>query len=231
MAESTKSEPTPQKLILTVTYAIQALSAVGFVLFALRRNWENAFLTASVIALTLLPALLSCRYHIVIPPEFQVISAAFVFLSLFLESAADYYYRYWWSDIVMHRGSGFLLGVVGFNAMILLNQTDRIPRGMKPGFLCFFAVTFAAFHGVWEVFEFIVDQIAPAVNMQSNETGVRDTMHDLIVDTLGAVIVAVMGWVYLRTGCYSFIADGVRSFIQRNSHLIRQEPLTDGTAP
>src|SRR5688572_24880802 len=65
---------------------------------------------------------------------------------------------------------------------------------MRPEFLCFFAVTFAVFLGVlWEIFEFAVDKIAPIVNMQSGETGVADTMHDLIVDTLGAIVVALMG--------------------------------------
>jgi hypothetical protein len=73
-----------------------------------------------------------------------------------------------------------------------------------------------------EIFEFAVDRVAPHVNMQSNETGVVDTMQDLIIDTLGAVVVAVMGWIYLRTGRYSFIADGVRLFVQRNPRLLRR---------
>jgi hypothetical protein len=100
---------------------------------------------------------------------------------------------------------------------------------MRPGFLCFFAVTFAVFLGVlWEIFEFAVDRVAPGVNMQSNETGVRDTMWDLIVDTIGAAIVAAMGWMYLKTGRYSFIADGVRAFVNRNPQLV-SHPTDDGS--
>jgi hypothetical protein len=45
-------------------------------------------------------------------------------------------------------------------------------------------------------------------------------MKDLIVDTLGAVAVAAMGYVYLKTGRYSFIADGVRKFIRKNPTLL-----------
>jgi hypothetical protein len=221
--ELADSSPQERNTALAITLAIQALLVVGLVLFVRRRDWENVFLTASVIALTLLPALLDRRYRILIPPEFQLISAGFVFLSLFLGSAFNFYYRYWWWDVVLHISSGFLLGVVGFVALFLLNRTDRIPRGMQPGFLCFFAVTFAVFLGVmWEIFEFAVDQISPEVNMQSNETGVRDTMWDLIVDTLGAIIVAVMGWAYLKSGRYSFIADGVRAFIGQNPQLVHR---------
>src|SRR5690606_12135565 len=101
-------------------------------------------------------------------------------------------------------------------------QTDRLPQGMKPVFVCMFAVTFAVFLGViWEIFEWMIDKVAPWFNMQSTETGVDDTMHDLIVDTLGAVIVAAMGWAYMKTGRYSFIADAVRGFVERNPRLFR----------
>jgi hypothetical protein len=213
-----------RSIYLTLTLLLQGALGVGLALFVLRRDWENVFLTGLVIAITLWPALLSRRYRIFVPPEFQFIAAAFVFLSLFLGSAADYYYKYWWWDIVLHTGSGFLLGIIGFLSLFLLNRTDKIPRGMSAGFLCFFGVTFAVFLGViWEIFEFVVDRIAPAVNMQSNETGVVDTMQDLIVDTLGAVIVAGMGWIYAKTGRYSFVADGVRGFIARNPRLFRSE--------
>ena len=210
-------------LYLKLTLGVQALLVVGAVLFLLRRDWENVFLTLSVIALTLAPAFLREKYRIIIPPEFQFISAAFVFLSLFLGSATDFYYKYWWWDAVLHTGSGFLLGIIGFIAMFVLNGTNRIPRGITPGFLCFFAVTFAVFLGVlWEIFEFIVDRFTTA-NMQSQETGVVDTMQDLIVDALGAVVVALMGWAYSRSGRYSFLADGVRKFLTQNPRLFKHD--------
>jgi hypothetical protein len=206
------------------TIVIQAALVVGLALFVFRRDWENVFLTVMVIGLTLVPAFLLRKYRVYIPPEFQLIAAVFVYLSLYLGSARDFYYRFWWWDIVLHTGSGFLLGIVGWIAMFLLNQTERIPRGMRPEFLCFFAVTFAVFLGViWEIFEFAVDEFAPAINMQSRETGVTDTMHDLIVDTLGAVLVAAMGLAYARSGRYSFLADGVRGFIQKNPQLFRKK--------
>ena len=217
---ATRPTDDERTVYVTLTVAIQALLAVGLVIFILRRNWENVFLTVIVIALTLLPTFLGRRYRVVIPPEFQFISAVFVFLSLFLGSAADFYYDYWWWDIVLHTSSGFLLGIIGFLAVFVLNETDRIPQGMKPFFLCVFAVTFAISLGVvWEIFEFAVDRISPETNMQSVETGVVDTMQDLIVDTLGAVVVAAMAWIYLRTGRYSFIADGVGKFVRRNPQL------------
>jgi hypothetical protein len=208
---------------LAITAVIQAICVLGLVLYVLRRDWENVFLTASVIVLTLVPAILWRRYRILIPPEFQVVSALFVFLSIFLGSVRGYY-DYWWWDVVLHTSSGFLLGIVGFLCVFLLNRTDRIPREMRPIFLCLFAVTFAVTLGVvWEIFEFACDRIAPGMDMQgAAETGVRDTMHDLIVDTLGAIVVAAMGWAYLRSGRFSFLADGIKGFVEKNPKLFRR---------
>jgi len=214
-----------RSLYVTLTVCTQFIPAAALVLFLLRRDWENIFLTVLVIALTLLPAFVGRRYRIIIPPEFQFISALFVVLTLLLGSAADFYYKFWWWDMVLHTGSGFLLGIIGFLAVFLLNQTDRIPKGITPFFLCLFAVTFAVTLGVvWEIFEYAVDRISPATNMQSRETGVVDTMQDLIVDTVGAIVVAVMGWLHVRTGRYSIIASGLARFIRFNPRLFRKKP-------
>ena len=220
-----KSAPPSEdrNVYLAMTLVIQSALAVALVLFLVHRDWENVFLTGLVIGLTLVPAFLQRKFRIYLPPEFQLVAAAFVFLSLFLGSAHDFYDRFWWWDIVLHTGSGFLLGIVGFIALYLLNQTDRLPQELSPAFRCFFGVTFAVFLGVlWEIFEFAADHIAPYWNMQSGETGVADTMWDLIVDTIGAAIVGLMGYVYLKTGRYSFIADGVRGFVLKNPRLYRR---------
>lgn len=216
----TEPDSSERNISVTLTLILQGLIVVGLALFIYRRDWENVFLTTIVLLLTLMPVLLWRRYRIVIPPEFQLIAVAFVFLSLFLGSAFDLYYKYWWWDDVLHTSSGFLLGIVGFLAMYVLNGTDRLPADLTPAFRCIFGVTFAVTLGVlWEIFEFAVDRLAPAINMQSGETGVVDTMHDLIVDTIGAIIVALMGYAYLKTGRYSFIADGVRGFVHKNPRL------------
>jgi len=205
---------------LLLTLGIQAVLAVGLLVYLLRRDWENAALTGGVILLTLAPAFVWRRWRVYVPPEFQLTSAAFCFLSLFLGSATDLYYRFWWWDALLHTTSGFLLGTLGFLAVFLLNRTDRLPREVRPEFVCIFAFAFGVTLGVlWEILEYGLDLMWPYLDMQTRESGVRDTMHDLIVDTLGALIVSAMGWAYYRTGRYSFIADGVRSFVGRNPRL------------
>lgn len=205
------------------TIVIQTILVIGLAVFAVRGNWENVFLTATVIILTVLPAFVLRQYRIYLPPEFQLVSSGFVFLSLFLGSVTDFYYQFWWWDMVLHLSSGFLLGIVGFLVLFVLNSTDRLPKGIRPSFLCLFGVTFAVSVGVlWEIFEFAVDQTWPHINMQSTETGVVDTMHDLIVNTAGAVTVGAMGLAYFKSGRYSFVVDAVHAFVERNPRLFRK---------
>jgi hypothetical protein len=212
------------RLTTVLTLFMQGWLALGLVLFAVRRDWENVFLTLTVIGLIVVPAFLMRKWRIHVPAEFQLIAVAFVFLSLFLGSARDFYYKYWWWDIVLHTGSGFLFGVVGWIVLFLLLQSHRLPQGVGPALIAVFGVTFAVTLGVvWEIFEFAVDSLWPSVNMMSQETGVSDTMQDLIVDLIGAIIVAVLGWAHAKTGRYSFVVDGVGEFVRRNPRLFRKD--------
>lgn len=202
------------------TGIIQIFLILSLVYFFFHADWFNAFLTASVILLNLFPVFLHRRYNIFIPPEFHLLSVLFIFMSIFLGSVVDLYYTYWWWDILLHTSSGFLLGLIGFAVLFLLNQTNKIPKGMTPIFICFFAITFAVFLGVvWEIYEYIQDLFIPSMDMQDKGSGVNDTMTDLIVDMIGAIVVSSMGYLYLKTGRYSFIADSIQAFMLHNPEL------------
>lgn len=204
------------------TLFIQVWLAAAFLVFTYRQDWENVFLTLAVMGLIVVPAYLLRQSRVYVPPEFQLIAAVFVFLSLFLGSAGDFYYRFWWWDILLHMGSGFLFGVVGWIVMFLLLETDRLPRAIGPALLSVFGICFAVTLGVvWEIVEYGVDLLWPHINMMSHETGVADTMHDLIVDTIGALLVGVIGYAYTRRGRFSFLIDAVRRFMHRNPRLFR----------
>jgi hypothetical protein len=212
------------RLTTVLTLIIQAWLAIGLVLFIIRGDWENVFLTITVFGLIVVPAFLLKKWRIHVPAEFQMIAAVFVFLSLFLGSARDFYDRFWWWDIVLHAGSGILLGIAGWIMLFLLIQSDRLPRAIGPWLVFVFSVSFAVTLGVlWEIFEFAVDSLWPNVNMMSNETGVVDTMQDLIVDFFGAVIVGFMGWAHSKSGRYSFVVDGMHKFLRKNPRLFRKK--------
>ena len=47
----------------------------------------------------------------------------------------------------------------------------------------------------------------------------------------GALVVALMGYAYLKTGRYSFLGDGVREFLRKNPRLLgRKAESNEGVA-
>ncbi len=210
-----------------LTFALQAILVVGFIAEVMAKQWFTAVVTSGIILITFAPLLLEKKLRVFIPPEVILLSITFVFASLFLGEVRGYYERYWWWDIALHAGSGFLLGIIGFLLMHLLNETEEIGVHMKPGFVAFFAFLFAVGIGaLWEIFEFGMDSFF-AMNMQKemfgDPSGLTDTMWDLIVDTLGALIITVLGYGYLKTARNeSFLERWIHGFIKSNPRFFNR---------
>jgi hypothetical protein len=208
-----------------LTLVIQLVLVAGVIGFVLLRDWPNALLTVLVIALTALPRWLK-RVHVDLPPEFQLVAAAFVFCAIFLGTSLGFYGRFLWWDTALHTTSGCLLGLVGFIAVFLINGTDHRPEGMRVSLVAIFGFMFAVTLGVfWEIYEFIADNLIPGLDMQVVATGPNDTMIDMIVNTIGAAVVALLGYFYCRTGRDSFIVDIVWKFVRRNPRLFARKPV------
>jgi len=210
-----------------LTFVLQAILAAGAAAAVWEKQWLTAVLTVGIIGITLVPVLLARRFRVYIPPQFQLLAIAFIFASLFLGEVGGFYTRFWWWDIILHTGSGFLLGIIGFLLVHILNETEKIGVYLNPGFVAFFAFLFSVGTGaLWEIFEFGLDSLM-GMNMQKgmlgDESGLTDTMFDLIVDTLGALVIAVLGFKYLKTaGTKSFLERWIADFIARNPHLFRR---------
>jgi len=203
-----------------VTLGLQAILAIGFALSVVQGNWLNCVLIAGIILLTLFPILLKRRLDVFIPPEFELAAILFIFMTLFLGEIHGYYFRFAWWDKLLHTGSGFLLGILGFLLVYVLNEDENVDLNMNPRFVALFSLAFSVSIGAfWEIFEFAMD-VTFKLNMQ--KTGLVDTMWDLIVDTAGASAVAAMGYAYLRGKKGSFLESWMGSFIESNPRLFRR---------
>jgi uncharacterized membrane protein YjdF len=206
---------------LVILAVIQLVMAVQLVLLLLREDWPQAFFVAGIMALTLAPVVF--RMPVEIPSEIQIVALLFVFASLFLGEVRDYYQRFWWWDAALHTTSGLLLGMIGFMFVYILNEDRHVDLHMRPSFLALFAFFFAVGLGaLWEIFEFGMDEFA-GTNMQpavpGDPSGLTDTIHDLIVDSVGAAIVSVGGWRYLARARRSRVDNWAQRFIRRNPQL------------
>ncbi len=205
-----------------LTLFLQATLLAGAILFCFQGRWLTAGVTTAIIVVTLLPLVLGRRFDVRIPPEFEFLAVIFVYASLFLGEVHGYYIRYWWWDAVLHTGSGFLLGVLGFLLVYVLNERPDVALHMRPRFVALFAFMFAVGMGaLWEIFEFAMDQLF-GMNMQ--KSGLVDTMWDLIVDCVGAAVISLLGWLYMRTaGNTSFLERWIEGFIRANPRLFRAD--------
>lgn len=200
---------------------------IGEMLFALfQQQWATAALTFGIAAIISVPLVVVSKLRVYIPPQFQLITIAIVFAALFLGEVRDYYTRFAWWDTALHAVTGFLMGMVGFLIVYLFNEVEHIGLRMKASFVAFFAFMFALGAGaIWEIGEFILDQTLD-MNLQKpmhdDPSGLTDTMYDLMVDALGALVICVYGYLHLkRPHRGSFLKRWIASFIANNPGLLK----------
>ena len=211
-----KKKTLAEKVEVTLRYTfvvmtLLALLAHIFVDFFEPIQWEGFFSLLLALVLFTLPTVFSKRTNIKIPVEFQIFFLLFIFAAMYLGEVHDFYYRVKWWDSMLHSTSATLLGYIGFLLIFTLNRDKDIHLRLSPFFIALFTFCFAISIGVlWEIFEFLVDHIF-GLNMQKARSlghliegygdtrlGVLDTMKDLIVDAVGALFVAIMGYFYCK---------------------------------
>lgn len=226
------AEPAPvarvdfaQRVQFGVLLGLQIVMAVEVVLLLAQGLWINSAWLLAVMVLTGAPALLGPRLSVHIPAEYGLLAILFVFAALFLGEYRSYYERFWWWDLALHATSGLLLGILGFLLAYVLNESKRIDLHLRPRFVALFAFVFAIAVGAfWEIFEFTVDQVFGTTMqkpMLGDPSGLTDTMWDLIINALGALVICAFGWWHMLRQRRSFVDVWIEKFIEHNPRLFR----------
>ena len=186
-------------------------------------QWLSLFVVSLLLIVLFIPIIFKKRLQVDIPAEFHLTAVLFTFAALYLGEVQHFYQRVWWWDIALHGSAGLLMGIFGFLLIYILNESIRIDIHLTPGFIAFFAFTFAISIGtVWEIFEFSADQIFQ-LNMQKpmmgDPSGLTDTMWDMIVNAIGALMISLTGWWYLKSKKNYFVKDWIGKFIEKNPRL------------
>ncbi len=190
--------------------ALTALSIVGIILSLVNDNDEafsqylfNFTQTALMFAVTFVPLVLKKNIKLAIPAAIQVIFLIFCICHFILGEFGEFYLHVPHWDSILHFIGGSLTAILGFCFVDILNNSSRTKSYLTPVFLAIFAVCFTITVGViWEIYEFASDIIL-GTNMQrymDSVTGevfigmdaLKDTMKDLILESISAVAVAVV---------------------------------------
>jgi len=212
-----KGENLIDKIQVFATLLIRIAIIIAMIGSAINQRWTLLFTTTLILVLTFIPSLVKKRYKIYLPLEFEFAIILFIYASLFLGEVHGYYTKLWWWDIVLHTGSGLALGLIGFLIMYILDRKSMISA--NPIWIAVFSFSFGmAIGAVWEIFEFAMDSFF-GMNMQ--KSGLVDTMWDLIVDSIGALIVSVIGYYYIKGKKQPLFNRLLDRFVKENPKLLK----------
>lgn len=156
------------------------------------------------VAVLFVPDLIQKKFSCSIPNHLTILYYIFLYCAIYLGEVHSFYYRIPFWDSILHGFSAGMLGVFGFWLVDLLNQNEKVRVHLSPVFVALFAFCFAVTVGsLWEIYEFLGDEML-GLNMQKfreadgtvliGHQALSDTMKDIIIDSIGAFIIAVLGF-------------------------------------
>ncbi len=135
----------------------------------------------------MLPRIVNKLFKFNLENKVEFIYIIFIFISQFLGSVLNLFNIIWWYDLFTHFISGILTSIL---ALLLLQYFNVYDKNKK--FNLFFLLIFTIFiAALWEFMEFFADTFLNMNVQHSVDTGVIDTMEDMLIATLGGLIVFI----------------------------------------
>ena len=220
-----REEIKQKKGVATLYVVLRILVILVMVAQFLNGNFENVFLCILTLILFLVPTFIERKIRIDLPDTLEVIILLFIFAAEILGEIQAYYITFPYWDTMLHTLNGFLCAAIGFALVDILNRSERFSISLSPLFLALVAFCFSMTIGVlWEFFEctmdhfFLLDMqkdtvvhsissvmLDPLGGNHPNGTqligraALLDTMKDLFVNFIGAVVFSVIGYFYVKS--------------------------------
>ncbi len=194
------------EIVIKIIVAVCMLGAVvyGFAM----GNFLLCVKCGAGAALVFLPDLIYTLGKKKIGPVICSLFYVFLFCAIFCGEVFGAYGKITHWDTFLHAFSGSVLTAFGFALVNLLNDRKKVKGEFGIFFTCLFAFSFALAAGaVWEIYEYTFDGLL-GMNMQrfmtyegvvlSGHEALYDTMKDIIIDCVAALITAVVGGVGMK---------------------------------
>ena len=209
-----------KKTKLEIFYiVIRILSLVLFIsniIFAVFTNDDshrsrlifNTVQSGLMFVFTFFPGYIEKKGNVDIPNFMEIIFVVFCLCHFILGEISDFYIKVPHWDSILHTISGSMFAILAFSLIGLLNDSKKV--SLSPIFVALFALSFSMAVGAcWEIVEFGVDCIF-GTNMQRfdnsftrdplmGQIALMDTMKDLILDFLGALLICIIGFLGMKS--------------------------------
>ena len=176
------------KKINSILIFIISLISVCFFVKDLNMGLYNKLVPdISMILVLFLPRIFCKIFKFKISDALELLYIIFMILALFIGGVINLYNTTWWYDIVMHFISGLVTAVIG---LLVLNWFKMYKKSNKL-FNALYIIMFVLFiASLWEFLEYGIDVFLNQNMQHVIETGVSDTMQDMLVAFLGSVIIS-----------------------------------------
>jgi hypothetical protein len=223
------------ELLLRLLFII--LSLVSAVQSYLVRDWVSLASAGLTILFLLLPPVVEKILRMRLPMSFRWIWLGFIIASMYLGELHSFFYRIVLWDIILHTLSAMLLAYIAFLLLYVLTGSSDLKDKVSPLLAAIFVFSApVALGAVWELFEYAADMIF-GVNMikaiapgdltrfYDYQRGFLNSLHDLLMDALGALVTAACSYFYLQGKHRFFAAFGYLKdrFLQANPHLFSSQ--------
>jgi uncharacterized membrane protein len=180
-----------------IAWAMQGLILLNVIYGLATLNPHLVFIGLVGFSLTIIPVLVERRTSISLPWEVNFLIALAVFLHVAGYAQNWYILLYPYYDKMAHFISSITVALLGFVSILLVNRFSciKMTRLQIFFYIIIFTMAIGAF---WEIYEYLMDTFFGAFLVKPLQHGLDDTMIDLIFDLIGAVVVAVLGTLYIQ---------------------------------
>ena len=215
-----------QPAVFTVYLVLRLMVLATLVSSVIRSEYESAFICLLVLVLFMLPFFIQQNFGIELPSTLEIIILLFIFAAEILGELECYFITFPYWDSMLHTTTGFLCAATGFALIDILNRNSRIKfELMTVGVLWEFfefgmdrlfhmdmqkdtvvsSITSVMLDPTNKNIPVTIDGITSVtVNGQELgfggylDIGLYDTMEDLFVNFIGAVVFSTIGYFYIK---------------------------------
>ncbi|MDM5337109.1 hypothetical protein QUF84_07760 [Fictibacillus enclensis] len=184
-----------RKWVLMLSLAYTVFMAVLFFYYFSKGTTHSYQVAIGGVLCGAIPLVLAKFTRLAFNLSITISYLVFLFASQYLGSILHFYGLGWW-DTFLHLLSGALLAFVAIALYERLVHREGKTE-ISPWLLFWFVFSFAVLGGVvWEMYEFSMDQL---FHMTLQGGGNSDTMVDLIADTTGGLVIAVISLIKTKS--------------------------------
>jgi len=194
-----------------------ASSAYIIIYNIIRQSYIQALLGLITLAFLLICPLAEIILRVKLDEAMRTFVVLFSLFAFNIGTVMEWYIKYEYYSFFIHGISGILYTQIGFYIYFIVTGKKEVDLRknwiLALSYAVFFTMTIAA---VWEIFEYFTYLITGRDVQHTLDTGIHDTMLDLISCLAGSIFMAVNYLIYVWKEKQSFFVRMISEFYEKN---------------